>query len=368
MLGRGRGHRTGRLSVAVVSYDVAPWLPACLDSLVSQDVPDVQIVVVDDGSTDGSEEIAADYAARHPGIEVVRQANAGVSVARHTAIERCTGDFLTFVDSDDLVPPHAWSTMLQTLSDTGSDFVVGAAERVRGRRRFTTPLMRRNHEVERRGIRIEDQPLMLADVFAWNKVFRRSFWDRADLRFPLRTSYQDQPTLTRAFLEADSFDVLTDVVYAWMVRPGMTSATQQRRSLRNLRQRVRTKRMTVDLVRAYGNDDVTRVLFTEVLPIDMWEHFVMVPGCTDAYWRLLRAAVREFWGPHSVPFEHTTVPADQREMGRLVAQDRRVDLEALLAARLAARRQVTLTIGSRSAAGASSGTAGSRGRTGASGS
>ena len=318
------------LSAAVIAYDVAPWLPDCLDSMLSQDVDGVQIVVVDDGSTDGSYELLCDYAERHPQLEVVRQENGGVSAARHTGIDRCTGEYLTLVDSDDRVLPGAWSTMLRTLEATGSDFVVGAAERVHGDRRFMTPLMERNHRVERLGIHIEDQPLMLADVFAWNKVFRRSFWDATGLRFPLGTSYQDQPTLTRAFLAASRFDVLTDVVYEWMVRPDLTSATQQRRTLRNLQQRVETKRMTVELVRDYGSEELMRVLFTEILPIDMWEHFRAVPGCDDDYWVTLRDAVRELWGLHTLPFDETSVPVQQRLMGGLVAENRREDLVELI--------------------------------------
>ena len=327
-----RPARRPQLSVAVIAYNVAPWLEACFESMLRQRVRGVQIVVVDDGSTDGSAEIAAAYADRYPHIELVRQQNSGVSIARHTGIERCTGEFLALVDSDDVIPRGAWTTMLDTLRRTGSDMVVGAAERVRGEERYMTPLMERNHRVERLGICLEDQPLMLGDVFAWNKMFRRSFWDAADLRFPEHTSYQDQPTLTRAFLSAARFDVLTDMVYQWMVRPDMTSATQQRARFSNLQQRVDTKRSTIDLVRAHGRDEITRVLFAEVLPVDMWEHFRAVPGCTDAYWVLLRDAVREFWGPHTLPFDQTGVPVQQRLMGSLVAQNRRADLIDLIAA------------------------------------
>lgn len=311
-------------------FNVAPWLQGCLDSILRQPVRDVQVVVVDDGSTDGSTEIAADYAARYSNVEFFRQQNSGVSIARNNAIPRCTGTYLTFVDPDDELPADAWSTMLRTLQGTGSDFVVGSAERLDGGRRFITPLMERNHRVERLGIRIEDQPLMLADVFVWNKIFRRSFWDAAGIRFPERTRYQDQPALTHAFLAASAFDVLTDVVYDWAVRPTRTSATQRRRDLDNLHERVNTKRMTVDLVRAHGHDEVTRVLLVEILPIDMWEHFRAVPGATDEYWTVLRDAVREFWGPHSVPFEDTAVPVQQRLMGWLVGQDRRDGLVELI--------------------------------------
>lgn len=318
------------LSVVVPVYNVAQYVEDCLDSVLRQPVEDVEVVVVDDGSTDGSTEIVERYARRHDRVELVVQENAGVSVARHEGVRRCTAEFLTFVDPDDVLPADAWSTMLATLERTRSDFVVGAAERVTGDRRFMTPLMKRNHREQRLSIRIEDQPLMLADVFVWNKIFRRAFWDEAGIRFPERTRYQDQPALTQAFLAARSFDVLTDVVYAWAVRPSGGSATQRRSDLDNLRERVETKRQTVAMVVAHGDAELERVLRTEILPIDMWEHFRAVPGADDDYWQLLREAVREFWAPPGVTFDQTTVPVQQRLMGWLVAADRRDDLVTLI--------------------------------------
>lgn len=326
-----RRRTTPRLSVVVPVYNVAPYVADSLDSVLRQRVRGgVEVIVVDDGSTDGSADIVEEYAARHEQVQVFHQPNSGVSIARNLALEHATGELLTFVDPDDELPADAWKAMLRTLDRTGSDFVVGKAERLEGERRFVTPLMERNHRVERLGIAIEDQPLMLADVFVWNKIFRREFWDRAGITFPERTRYQDQPALTQAFLAARSFDVLTDVVYDWRVRHDLSSATQKRRDLDNLQERVTTKRMTVEMVAAHGNDDVARVLHAEILPIDMWEHFWSVRDCADAYWELLRDGVREFWGPHTLPFEETRLPVQQRLMGVLVGQDRRADLLALL--------------------------------------
>lgn len=318
------------LSVVVPVYNVVDYLAGSLDSILRQRVRGVEVVIVDDGSTDGSTDIALDYARRHESVQLIQQENSGVSIARNVAVRRCRGEFLTFVDPDDELPRDAWSKMLRTIRRTGSDFVVGKAERLDGDHRFVTPLMQRNHVARRLRVSIDEMPLMLADVFVWNKVFRREFWDRAAIHFPERTRYQDQPALTQAFLAAGSFDVLTDVVYEWRVRQDRSSATQKRRDLDNLRERVATKRMTVDMVRAHGNEELTRVLLAEVLPIDMWEHFWSVRDCTDDYWHLLRDAVREFWTADSVPFEETTVPAEQRMMGVLVTQDRRDDLLRLL--------------------------------------
>lgn len=323
---------TVQLSVVVPVYNVVDFLAASLDSILGQPVDGVEIIIVDDGSTDGSGDVAEAYADRHDAIRLVRQENGGVSVARNVAIPLCRGQYLTFVDPDDELPADAWSTMLRTLAATGSDFVVGSAERVEGTRRFMTPLMRRNHAVERVGIRIEDAPLMLADVFVWNKVFRRSFWDQHRIWFPEGTRYQDQVALTQAFLAASAFDVISDVVYEWRVRPDQSSATQRRKEISNLTERIDTKRMTVEMVRAHGADEVTRVLLTEILPIDMWEHFraaVHAPG-PDDYWQILSRGVREFWTPDEVPFERTRLPVQQRMMGWLVGQDRFDDLVALV--------------------------------------
>lgn len=329
--------RTGPvLSVVVPIHDVAPWLPACLDSILRQPVPDLEVVLVDDASTDGSTAIAEAYAAAHDHVRLVRLAErSGVSIARNVGVAHCTAAYLTFVDSDDELPADAWRRMLRTLRRTGSDFVVGKAARVSDTEWFVPPLMQRNHEVERLRTTIAESPLMLADVFVWNKIFRRDFWDRAAITFPERTRYQDQPALTRAFLAADRFDVLTDVVYEWRIRHDRTSATQRRAELSNLEERRRTKLMTLDLVREHASPQVLDVLLREILPIDMWEHYraaVAGPAQSwdDAYWETLRTLQRELWNDATVPFAATTVVERQRAMGALVEADRRRDLRALI--------------------------------------
>jgi glycosyltransferase involved in cell wall biosynthesis len=322
------------LSVVVPVYNVAAFLPGSLESILRQPMTDLEVVAVDDGSTDGSDRILLEYARRDQRIKVIRQDNSGVSIARNRALDECRGRLLTFVDPDDELPPDAWSSMLRALERTGSDFVVGAAERLEGERRYVTPLMRRNHQQERLGIRIGDAPLMLADIFLWNKIFRRDFWEEHPIRFPERTRYQDQPALTEAFLAASSFDVITEVVYDWRVRPTKDSATQRRVEISNLRERIATKRMTLDLVREHGSNDLMRVLLTEILPIDMWEHFRAAAGILGVeraeYWTVLRDGLREFWNVATVPFEETTVPLRQRLMGWLVDQDRHDDLVRLV--------------------------------------
>ncbi|HET8605354.1 MAG TPA: glycosyltransferase family 2 protein [Marmoricola sp.] len=318
------------LSVVVPVYGVEDYLPACLDSIAAQTYDDYEVIVVDDGSPDASGEIARDRARKDGRIRVLRQDNAGLGAARNAGVRQARGRLLAFVDSDDELPPDAWTLMVRTLEETGSDLVVGTAERDDGRRRWRTPLMKANHVADRLRETVDGMPAILADVFAWNKVYRRDFWDRAGLAFPEGTRYEDQPALTRAFLAATSFDVLRATVYFWRVRDDRTSITQRRHELADLQDRVATKRDSAALVHAHGVPEVTRVFHEQVLPIDMWEYFRAVPGCSEDYWSLLVSGVRELWNERTVPFELTRLPVQQRLMGWLVGQDRRADLEQLL--------------------------------------
>jgi CDP-glycerol glycerophosphotransferase len=324
------------LSVVVPVYNVEPWLDACLDSILAQPLRELEVILVDDGSSDGSVAIASRRAAADPRVRLHRHdANAGLSAARNTGVALATAPYLTFVDSDDTLPPDAWGPALRSLKRTGSDFSVGKAVRVAGERRFVTPLMERNHRVDRPALRIEEAPLLLADVFAWNKVFRRSFWDDADLTFPPGMLYEDQPAMTRAFLAARSFDVLAAEVYEWAVRDDAGSISQRRGELRNLEHRRATKLDSLEQVRAHGSPVVLEVFLRDVLPIDMWEHFrAAVAGPRDrwdtAYWDVLRDMQTRIWNADTLPFGETSVPARQRAMGALVEQDRREDLRALI--------------------------------------
>lgn len=335
---RGLRRRAARpvLSVVVPVFNLAGTLEASLDSVLAQRVGGLEVVVIDDGSTDGSAELLDAYAARHREVRVVHQPNGGVSRARNTAIELCRGDYVTFVDPDDIVPPGAWRPLLRTLGRTGSDFAVGMMERVSASgERSRPPLLARNHATRRLAVSIDEAPLLIADVFPCNKIFRLDFWRRVGLTFPVDVRYEDQVFATDAFLAAERFDVLTEVVYDWYVREDLSSATQRRGRLDNLDDRIRTKRMSLDRVLAHGNAELVDLFYREVLPIDMWEHFraAVAPDTEepDAYWARLREGLLDIWNERTVPFEQTAVPPGQRLMGWLTAHDRRADLARLIA-------------------------------------
>jgi len=165
------------LSVVVPVYDVAAWLPACLDSLLDATHHNLEIVVVDDGSPDDSGIIADSYAVQDERVTVVHTTNHGLGAARNEGLRHVSGDFIAFCDSDDVVPKTAYATMLAGLTRSGSDFVTGSIVRWESDGLHEPPWMSRLHAADG-GFRLtaDDHPEILGDVFAWNKLFRRDFW------------------------------------------------------------------------------------------------------------------------------------------------------------------------------------------------
>ena len=312
-------------------YNVEAYLAECLDSILAQPFADLEVVVVDDGSTDGSGRIAEEYARKDDRIRLVRQQNAGLGAARNNGVPLCRGEYLTFVDSDDVLPSDAYTPLVEALDRTGSDLVVGRLKRFDSTREWASPRMRQNHADDRLRTSVEKFPAILADVWAMNKVYRRSFWDAAALSFPEGVRYEDQPTLTRAYLLAGSFDVLRHTCYLWRSREDQSSITQRRHEIADLRDRVATKRDSTEAVVTLGSAAVREAWYADILPIDMVEYFREVPGCSEEYWTTLRDAVRELWGPGTVPYEQTLMPVQQRLMGWLVGQGRRGDVERVVA-------------------------------------
>lgn len=338
ILGRRR-RADPTLGIVVPAYDVADYLPACLDSILASTHRELDVVVVDDGSPDDSGDIAERYAARDSRVRVVHTDNRGLGAARNEGLRHVGGDYVGFADSDDVVPPTAYAALVGSLERTGSDLVTGSIVRWEDGGLHEPPWMRRLHNPPRADLAILDHPELLGDVFAWNKVYRRSFWEDGGLSWPEGVRYEDQPTTTRAFLVAEGIDVLADVVYHWRIRGDGSSITQQRSSLQDLDDRFVTKRTslaTVDAYVAQHADDpraaALREMFVDrVLAGDLHRYFAEIPGCDDTWWELLRGGITGIWGDRSLA--HSGLLPDDRAVGVLVQQGRRMDAEAAVSSR-----------------------------------
>src|SRR3954454_4370995 len=219
-----------RVSVVVPIYNVETYLEPCLESLAAQTFADLEVVLVNDGSNDRSPAIAGAFSTRDPRFKLVHRSNGGLSAARNTGIDVATGEFLAFVDSDDLVTPAAYELLVGALDESGSDFASGNVHRLSRSGTRQARFLARTFAETRLKTHITRDRLLLHDRTAWNKLWRRSFWDAQGRRFPEGRTYEDIPVTLPLHFAARSVDVLADVVYYWRTRDGEERSITQRRA------------------------------------------------------------------------------------------------------------------------------------------
>jgi CDP-glycerol glycerophosphotransferase len=261
---------SARISVVVPIYNVEPYLEICLESIAAQSFSDLEVIMVNDGSTDGSPVVAERFAERDSRFRLVSKPNGGLGAARNTGAELASGEFLTFVDSDDLLRRHSYELMLASLEQTGSDIVSGNVRRfsVFGTRQ--TRFLARTFTATRLATHVTEFPPLLADRIAYNKIWRRSFYDQHDLKFPEGTLYEDVPMTIPAHFLAKTVDVLGETVYLWRIRSGDSqSITQRRAETRGLKDRSDACRHVSLFLAANGFDEGKRLYDRTVVAEDL---------------------------------------------------------------------------------------------------
>ncbi|MFS2295227.1 MAG: glycosyltransferase, partial [Actinomadura sp.] len=219
-----------RVGVVVPVYNVEPYLQECLASIARQSLRDLHVVMVDDGSTDASAELARRFADEDPRFQLIRQANGGLGHARNVGAAAVRGEFLAFVDSDDVLPGHALEILVETLERTGSDFASGNVRLLTDGELVQSPMHRRPMGTTRLRTHVTRDHLLMYDRLVPNKLFRRRFWDEHGFRFPEGVLYEDIPVTLPAHFLASTVDVLGEPVYYWRQRTGEELSITQRRT------------------------------------------------------------------------------------------------------------------------------------------
>ena len=224
---------TPALSLVVPVYNVEPFLDRFLASIVAQDLSDMEVIVVDDGSTDGCPDIIARYAASHPRLRAVRQENGGLSSARNTGLDLARGEYLAFADSDDFIEPGYYRDMLRLARDLDLDMAHGNGFYHFEGRRDDFPIyaddlpttVMPGREVLRKRLREKTFLHMV-----WLHLYRRDFIERLGLRFVPRLIHEDVLWTTRVFIEAKrvAYAPTPGYHYRQRVRPMAPSALDQR--------------------------------------------------------------------------------------------------------------------------------------------
>lgn len=231
-----------RLSVVVPIYNVETYLQECLESLAGQTFRELEVIMVDDGSTDSSGDIARAFAAQDSRFRLVQQPNGGLGNARNTGVKHCTPgvEYVTFVDSDDIIPDYAYDLCVRTLDETGSDLLSGNVMLLRIGGTSPSPMHKKPMATTRLKTHISRDEMLIYDRLAPNKVFRKDFWDKHEMAFPEGVLYEDIPLTIPAHFRARSVDILNTPIYYWRQREAGAgpSITQRRTELNAVRDRV----------------------------------------------------------------------------------------------------------------------------------
>jgi CDP-glycerol glycerophosphotransferase len=275
-----------RVSVVVPVYEVESYLATCLQSLARQTFRDLEVLMVDDGSTDRSVTIAERFAESDPRFRLLRQENGGLGRARNTGLAAASGEFVTFVDSDDVVPDGAYARMVRSLDETGSDIATGNVQRLTRQGTSQAQFLARTFARNRPRTHVTKFRALLADRTAWNKLWRRSFWDELGAAFPEGVIHEDIPVTLPAHLAAARVDVLAAPVYQWRLREdGALSITQRRLEERVLRDRL----AAVEAVRSHFAEHAPRKLCrwydASLLADDLRLHLVILDQADAEYRR-----------------------------------------------------------------------------------
>lgn len=229
---------TPLLSVIVPVYKVEPYLRQALDSLLAQTYTNLEIICVDDGSPDGCPAILDEYARRDSRVVAIHQSNQGVSAARNTGLDRATGEFVAFMDSDDSVAPDAYAKALARMRpgidmvQFGTELIPADASQKR-RVEVEAPSFSRVYEAlkrqQRKGvISMNTQAAMNTTILVWDKIYRRSLIERHHLRFPVNLLTEDIYFVRCYEAMAESMFFVEERLYRYLlVERGLSEITRQ---------------------------------------------------------------------------------------------------------------------------------------------
>lgn len=246
------------ISVIIPIYNVEPYLRRCLDSVLHQTYPNLEIILVDDGSPDNCPSICDEYANNDTRIVVIHKKNGGLSDARNAGLDICKGDYITFVDSDDSISHDYAECLLNVALKNDADIAIGRISNSKSIETNKTTIF--SPEEALLG-EFESNPS--AFITSWGKLFTKDLW--TTIRFPPNKVHEDVFTTYLIFHKAKKIAFLDTILYNFFIREGsITSAG-----------------FSLDLLEAQEN----RYLFIKKVPYKK----LIVPYLIQLSWNLLFA-------------------------------------------------------------------------------
>ncbi|WP_051745188.1 bifunctional glycosyltransferase/CDP-glycerol:glycerophosphate glycerophosphotransferase [Streptomyces yerevanensis] len=290
------------ITVVVIVYNDESRLPTAVQSVLAQTLRGVEVVIVDDRSTDGSYEVARRLATEHPArVRAYRlpENSGGCGAPRNHGIEQARGTYVVFLDSDDVLERNACRNLLEAAGTTGADLVSGLCVRVhvdsRSRKevKWYPWLYERTRTLES----IAELPdLLVFDTLSTNKCYRRQFLLDRDLRFPVGIHYEDLLFSAQAYAAARRITLIPNRVYDWNVveKAATKSISNRRDEIANFAQRMEIHRRVDQLLAEQGLLELKFHKDVKFLKHDLVLHLRELPFRDAAYRHEFAAITRDY--------------------------------------------------------------------------
>lgn len=292
------------ISVIVPIFNTEKYLKRCLESILGQDYSKLEVLLIDDGSTDNSKIICKEYEAKDNRVRYIPKANEGQASARNLALELCTGDWVSFVDSDDWIEPGMYSEMMGVIKESNVDLVICGWYRNHGfkqieQRKENTKRFYNNEELMEAYL---TTPNITSSMC--NKLYRKELWK--EMRFPEIRAREDAATIYRIIANVNSAVHIGKSYYVQYVRPGSTERSKFNEK----------KLVTIEISKA------EKVFVSQRYP--KFEH-ILSCRLVDCYSNLMSEIVSTFSYRRNIGIYQDLMEQFVEEINRLMGSNYRID-------------------------------------------
>ena len=228
------------ISVIIPIYNSEKYLNECVDSILNQTVKEIECILVDDGSTDSSSKICDEYAKADDRVRVIHQKNARIGAARNAGINIASGEYITFIDSDDRLELNAYEIALKYLKDAGADmiqwdvqyffsenYMANEVNKERAADDFVmidTPINTMHHMYDLKTLQDKFNNIGLCTHCVWTKLCKSELFD-GDIRFPVNKEFEDEFMTTQLYTKAKKIVTINKRFSNYRLRPTSTIHT-----------------------------------------------------------------------------------------------------------------------------------------------
>lgn len=282
--------KTPLISIIVPVFNVEAYVEKCIDSLIIQSYRNIEIIIVDDGSTDRSGEICDRYKEKDSRIMVVHKSNGGLSDARNIGINMARGEYVSFVDSDDWVARDYVSEMYKLMVQTNSDITFckfKKISKIKESKRKTEEV----HKIYFKEEAIKQLLYQRISTSAWGKLYKADLWN--GVRFPVGKLYEDVETIYLIFHKSKKVSSINKVLYYYYLRND--SIVNQKFTIKRMDYvencRTLLKDVRIDYPQ-FENAAISRLMWAEIHVLVHMD----VPKENSNEYRLLMNDVKHFRG------------------------------------------------------------------------